>query len=116
MDCDILFTDAIKCYDIQRIRSLLEKYDNNVRYLIIEWWDLKYDEQGTRQIENILKGAIYRLNVEDVKLYFELLVPKNLYINDKVIVREIKHDYQMYYEYAMINKRYDVGEYLKSFL
>jgi hypothetical protein len=116
MDRNTLFTDAIKSYNIPLIKSLLKIYDNDVQFLILEWWDLSFDGQGVRQIKELIKGAILRLDPVDLEFYFNLLVAKHLYISDTVKVKDVKHDYREYYEYAMNQGRRENAEYLKTLI
>jgi hypothetical protein len=116
MDRNILFTEAIKTYNIPRIRDLLEMYPNDLQFLILQWQDLVFDEQGTRQVKEILNGAILQLKPSDLKLYFDLFVAKNLYINESIVVKEVVHDYRNYYEYALKHGRLENANYLKEMM
>lgn len=116
MDRNTLFTDAIKTYNIPQIRALIKIYPNDLKFLILQWWDLSFDPQGARQINALIKGGILRLNPTDLDLYFNLLIPKNLYINENVNVKEVIHDYRGYYEYAIEQGKSENAEYLKMLL
>jgi hypothetical protein len=116
MDRNTLFTTALTTYNLPQIRTLLKRYPHDLKFLILEWWDLSYDPQGARQINSIIKGAILHLNSSDLALYFDLLVPKHLYLSETQMITTVIHDYNDYYTYAMAHGQHANAEYLKTYL
>lgn len=110
MDSNILFTEAVKSYKISDINFVISKYGNNSKFLLLSYYDLKYDHNGKRQISDLIKGAITILSPTDFKWYFELLGFERWYLDLKPL-NVISHDYEDYYQFAISNGNLEISEY-----
>jgi hypothetical protein len=115
MDRHILFTHYIQTYNIPAIEALRSKYPHDLTYIINPWWTLSYNEYA--DVKLLIFHVITNLSPHELKIYLDLLIPANFYIDPIYSnIKPFSHPYQDYIDHALKNQKFESARFLEDII